>query len=303
MGKYRPFIFLGVAIIIAFVTSVLIYSYLQRKAKVKDITLETQTIAVAKVDLNWGTVLNSEMITTKPYLKSTLPGGYFPDPSSLSGRVLISSIKANEPIFESKLAPTTVKTGGVAAVISPKKRAIAIKVDKVIGVSGFVHPGNRVDVLVTLHSEKAQAPITKTVLENILVLAAGPEIQAKGKEEKASPVDVITLEVTPEEAEKLALAATEGKILLALRNFTDTEDVITKGMTIPTLLASYSTYGSVQEAKVVPVKATGSKKPTPVMGKKIETGKPALEKKPGFTVELIKGNKVSEVKFEGGEPR
>jgi pilus assembly protein CpaB len=301
MGKYKPLILLGVAIIVALIASLLISSYLQKQTRVKQVTLETQPIAVAKIDLSWGTVLNSEMITTKAYLKSTLPGGYFPDPSSLSGRVLISSIKANEPIFESKLAPTTVKTGGVAAVISPKKRAIAIKVDKVIGVSGFVHPGNRVDVLVTLHQEKAQTSITKTVLENILVLAAGPEIQTKGKEEKASPVDVITLEVTPEEAEKLALAATEGKILLALRNFNDTEDVITKGMTIPTLLASYSTYGSVQEAKVVPVKATGSKKPTPVMGKKIETVKPVLEKKPGFTVELIKGNKVSEVKFEGGE--
>ena len=301
MGKYKPLILLGVAIIVALIASLLISSYLQKQTRVKQVTLETQPIAVAKIDLSWGTVLNSEMITTKPYLKSTLPGGYFPDPSSLSGRVLISSIKANEPIFESKLAPTTVKTGGVAAVISPKKRAIAIKVDKVIGVSGFVHPGNRVDVLVTLHQEKAQTSITKTVLENILVLAAGPEIQTKGKEEKASPVDVITLEVTPEEAEKLALAATEGKILLALRNFNDTEDVITKGMTIPTLLASYSTYGSVQEAKVVPVKATGSKKPTPVMGKKIETGKPAPEKKPVVTVELIKGNKVSEVKFEGGE--
>src|SRR4030042_5208140 len=301
MGKYRTFILFGIAIIVALITGFLVVNYLQTKSKGKEVALETQHIAVAKVDLTWGTAVTPEVITMKPFLKDSLPGGYFSEPSSLTGRVLISNIKANEPIFESKLAPTTVKTGGVAAVISPKKRAIAIKVDKVIGVSGFVHPGNRVDVLVTLHQEKAQTSITKTVLENILVLAAGPEIQTKGKEEKASPVDVITLEVTPEEAEKLALAATEGKILLALRNFNDTEDVVTKGMTIPTLLASYSTYGSVQEAKVVPVKATGSKKPTPVMGKKIETGKPALEKKPAFAVELIKGNKVSEVKFEGGE--
>src|SRR4030042_1560500 len=242
MGKYRPFIILGIAVIIAFVTSVLIYNYLQRKAKVKDVTLETQSIAVAKVDLNWGTVVNKEMIEMKPFLTKSLPAGHFSDTSSLMGRVLVS-----------------------------------------------------------LHPEKAQTPITKTVLENILVLAAGPEIQTKGKEERPSAVDVITLEVTPEEAEKLGLAATQGKILLALRNFSDTEDVVTKGMTIPTLLASYSSYGSVQEGKVVPVKTTGSKKPTPVMGKKIETGKPALEKKPAFAVELIKGNKVSEVKFEGGE--
>lgn len=299
MGKYKPFILLGVAIIVALIASLLISSYLQRQARVKQVPLETLPIAVAKVDMSWGTVLTGEMITTKPYLKSTLPGGFFQDPSSLSGRVLISNIKANEPIFESKLAPVTVKTGGVAAVISPKKRAVSIKVDKVIGVSGFIHPGNRVDVLVTLHSEKGQTPMTKTVLENILVLAAGPEIETKGKEEKATTVDVITLEVTPEEAEKLALAATEGRILLALRNFNDTEDVVTKGITIPTLLASYSGYAGVSETKPSTKKVArppAGKPTTQVEVKKTEGDKP----KP-FVVELIKGSKSGEVKFEGGE--
>jgi len=303
MGKYRPFILFGIAIIVALITGFLVVNYLQTKSKGKEVALETQHIAVAKVDLTWGTAITPEVITTKPFLKDSLPGGYFSDPSSLSGRVLISNIKANEPIFESKLAPTTVKTGGVAAVISQKKRAVSVRVDKVIGVSGFVHPGNRVDVLVTMPSGKEGTPnpITKIVLENMLVLATGQEIQTKGKEEKATPVEVITLEVTPEEAEKLALAATEGKIQLALRNFSDSEDVFTKGMTIPVLLGSYSTYGSVQETKAVPVRATGGRRPTPMAAKKPETGKPEIEKKPGVTVELIKGTKASEVKFEGGE--
>ena len=290
MGKYRPFIFLGLAIIIAFVTSVLIYNFLQRKAKVKDVTLETQSIAVAKVDLNWGTVLTSEVIEMKPFLKKSLPAGHFTDSSSLTGRVLIFPVKTNEPIFESKLAPTSIKTGGVAAVVSPKKRAVAVKVDKVIGVAGFVNPGNRVDVLVTIATGKTSEPITKIVLENILVLAAGPEIQTKGKEERPSPVDVITLEVTPEEAEKLALAATEGKLQLALRNFTDTEDVHTRGTTIPALLASYTT----------------AKETRPVTGRTVAprgTAKPPSEKPHAFIVELIKGTKASEVKFERSEPR
>src|SRR4030042_1624751 len=169
MGKYRPFIFLGMAIIIAFVTSVLIYNFLQRKARVKDVTLETQSIAVAKVDMNWGTVINKEMVEMKPFLKKSLPAGHFTDPPSLTGRVLISPVKANEPIFELKLAPTSIKTGGVAAVVSPKKRAVAVKVDKVIGVAGFVNPGNRVDVLVTIAIGKTSEPITKIFLENILV--------------------------------------------------------------------------------------------------------------------------------------
>jgi pilus assembly protein CpaB len=297
MGKYKPFILLGIAVVVALITSVLIYNWLQRKAKVeKPEAFQTQSVAVAAADLSWGTILSNDMIRVTPFLKSSLPEGYFSDPASLVGRVLTSPVKANEPIFETKLAPTSVKTGGVAAVITQKKRAMAIRVDKTIGVSGFIHPGNRVDVLVTLHREGAQTAMTKTILENILVLAVGPEMEIKGKGEKPSDVDVITIEVTPEEAEKLALAATEGKILLTLRNFSDSEDVMTKGMTIPALLASYSG-PVVKEAKDVTGKE-GSKKLVP---KKEIKPQPALDKKPPFVVELIKGTKASEVKFEGGE--
>ena len=297
MGKYKPFILLGTAVVVALITSVLIYNWLQRKAKVeKPEAFQTQSVAVAAADLSWGTILSKDMIRVTPFLKSSLPEGYFSDPASLVGRVLTSPVKANEPIFETKLAPTSVKTGGVAAVITQKKRAVAIRVDKTIGVSGFIHPGNRVDVLVTLHREGAQTAMTKTVLENILVLATGPETEIKGKGEKPSDVDVITIEVTPEEAEKLALAATEGKILLTLRNFSDSEDVMTKGMTIPALLGSYSG-PVVKEAKDVTGKE-GSKKLVP---KKEIKPQPALDKKPPFVVELIKGTKASEVKFEGRE--
>jgi pilus assembly protein CpaB len=213
---------------------------------------------------------------------------------------LTSPVKANEPIFETKLAPTSVKTGGVAAVITPKKRAVAIRVDKTIGVSGFIHPGNRVDILVTLSTGKTPVPLTKTILENILVLAAGPETETKGKEEKPSNVDVITIEVTPEEAEKVALAASEGRLQLALRNFSDTEDVITKGTTIPTLLASYS-QGPVKEAKASARKVAVKR----VIETETPVPAPVVEKPPAkpsvFIVELIKGTKTSEVKFEGRE--
>ena len=301
MGKYKPFILLGTAVVVALVTSLLIYNWLQRKANVVKPEMQTQSVAVAVVDLSWGTVLTKETIKVVPFLKASLPDGYFSDPASLAGRVLTSPVKANEPIFESKLAPTSVKTGGVAAVITPKKRAVAIRVDKTIGVSGFIHPGNRVDILVTLSSTgKTPVPLTKTILENILVLAAGPETETKGKEEKPSNVDVITIEVTPEEAEKVALAASEGRLQLALRNFSDTEDVITKGTSIPTLLASYS-QGPVKEAKanvarVAAKRVAQTEKPVPA---------PAVEKPPAkpsvFIVELIKGTKASEVKFEGRE--
>jgi len=187
-------------------------------------------------------------------------------------------------------------------VISPKKRAIAAKVDKVIGVSGFIHPGNRVDVLMTLATGRTFNPVTKTILENILVLAVGSETkERKGSEEKSSPTDVITLEVTPEEAEKLAFAATEGRLQLALRNFSDTESIGTRGTTVSTLVGSHflspprevrpPARREVEVKKVAPQEL-----PPPPVEKKVEPPKLSIH-----TVELIKGSKVSEVKFEGSE--
>ena len=290
MGKLRPVVLLGVAVVIALITTLLIYSSIQKRAGVaKAPILETQPIATATVDLNWGTVVVKEMVKMEPFLKSSLPAGAYTDMNSLVGRVVISSIGAKEPFLESRLAPQSLKTGGVAAVIGSKKRAVAVRVDKVIGVAGFVHPGNRVDVLVTMAKGKTEEPVTKIVLENILVLAAGPEVQtAKGKEQQPATVDVITLEVTPEEAEKLALSATEGKLQLALRGLIDTEEVLTKGTSIPALLASYSGSG-------------------PVVGAKGKTSKEASARKlfqtekKVFFVELIQGGKVTTKKFEEGK--
>jgi len=284
MSRYRPFFLLAAAVVVALISTLLIYNYIQKKASRKSVAAETQTVAVAVVDLNWGAVIKKEMVKTEPYLKSSLPVGYFPDSASLEGRVLLSPVKAKEPILESRLAPTTMKTGGVAAVVSPKKRAVGVRVDRVIGVAGFIHPGNRVDVLVTITSQEIKQPVTKIVLENILVLAAGPEVEQKGKGEKPAQVDVITLEVTPEDAEKLAMSVTQGKIQLALRNFSDNEDVLTKGITIPGLLASYSGGSPIKSAK------PGSRRPT-------QAKKSVSDKPEEYTVELIKGGKVNKVTF------
>ena len=279
-----PVIMLVVALLIAGIVSYWSYGLLQKKTVEQTVTAETQQVAVAAYDLKWGTVITNEVVKTQPYLKGSLPTGYIADPAAAVGRVVMYPIQVNEPLTESRLAPASVKLGGVAAVVAPKKRAMAVKVDKVVGVSGFIHPGHRIDVLVTLSKgDKSQQPITKIVLENIPVLAVGTEVeQAAGQKEKPAQVDVITLEVSPEDGEKLALAATEGKLQLALRNYTDTEDVQTRGTTIPNLLASYSGAGPEK-------KATGMRRTAPAEPR-------------GFTVELIKGNKVSEVKFNrGGE--
>ncbi|MGA1839216.1 MAG: Flp pilus assembly protein CpaB [bacterium] len=287
MGKGKPIVMFIFAIVIAFFFTVLTFNWLQRLKKQKaevapvmEAEINTRPIAVAISDLSWGTSLTGEMIKMVPFLVESLPAGTFSESSDLIGRTLIYPVKADEPIFESKLAPVTIQTGGIAAVVTPTKRAMSVKVDKVIGVSGFIYPGHRVDVLVTLKAtRKDQEYITKTVLENILVLAAGTEIERIekiDKKEKPSQVDVITLEVTPDEAEKLALAATQGRLLLALRNFSDNEDITTKGMTIPSLLSAHS-----------PSSSTG----------KSQKRKRVWTRKPVFYVELIKGDKITKLRF------
>ena len=282
MTKKGPFIVLGIGILVALLVSIISYNFLKGKAQKQVQTQETVDIAIAAIDLPWGTTLTKETLKTAPYLKTSLPAGYHSSTASLEGRVLIYPVRSNEPIFESSLAPTSVKTGGLAAVVTPNKRAMAVHVDKVVGVSGFIFPGNRVDVLVTLTGEGQ--PITKTVLENMLVLATGSMVETTGKQEKATPVDVITLEVTPEEGEKLGHASTQGKLLLALRNYNDTTDVLTRGATIPALLASYRGVGEVK----------------PSAGKSRVSAPTPIRQRP-FVVEVIQGGKISEMKFERGE--
>jgi pilus assembly protein CpaB len=283
MKRSQPFILLGLALCMALVTSVLVYNRLSEQPKVvkildKVLDRPGEMVAVAASDLPWGTKLTAELIKLVPFPTGSLPQGHFLSVEALQGRVLLANLMANEPILESKLAPVSVTTGGLAAVTNPEKRAMAVKVDDVVGVAGFINPGNRVDVLVTLNHDP---PITKVVLQYMLVLATGIELERKGKEDKPSPVKVITLEVTPEEGEKLALAATEGKLVMALRNQLSADPVLTKGATIPSLLSSYRIREEVKrnEPKAV---ANGNPKPAA----------------PEISVELIQGGKVSTVTFK-----
>lgn len=241
--KIVPIVLVAVvAIGIAFAAALAVYSkFKKEKTIVKPAYVDTLPIAVAGMDVPWGTVIEKSMVKMVTYLKEGLPSGCFSDLHALEGRTLIYPVKGGEPIFESRLAPTSVTIGGVAAVITPKKRAMSVRVNSVIGISGFINPNHRVDVLVTME-QKTGGSITKVVLENILVLAVGTSFAKNNKKAKykKSEVSVITLEVTPEEGEQLALATKNGTIQLALRNFADTEEVITPGSTSDTLLASYS---------------------------------------------------------------
>jgi len=280
MKKSISLVVLIAGIIVALLAGVGTFTWLQKRAAVQTQTVATQPVVVAAADLSWGKVLDASQVKTVNFLKASLPQGYFTKPEDVAGRTLLYPVKTGEPIFETQLAPTSVKVGGVSAIISKNKRAIAVKVDKIIGVSGFINPGSHVDVLVTIEG------MTKTVLENVLVLTVGQQMEKAGPQEKAVPVDVITMELSSEESEKLALAATAGKIILALRNPTDTDSVVTKGVTVPVLLSSLGTPAAAKA-----VSADRPKRPITV----IHTNKPV------YVVEGIRGGSVTEYKFNKEE--
>ena len=250
MGIWKTVLPIILAVVIAVFGGIFTYNMLKQQMTPKGPVAEQEVvqIAVAGIDLPWGSELAAEQLKLVPFLKQTAPPGSFNAMEKLSRRVVIYPIKKDEPILESKLAPVDVKTGGISAVVNTGKRAVAVKGDKVIGLSGLIRPGNRVDVLVSIEDPRDKKRVTKLVLENVLVLATGPDIEKKEKPDPAS-VEVFTLEVTPEEAEKLALASNEGRLQLALRNSVDTETVLTKGATIAETLDSYKKTVKVVEAE------------------------------------------------------
>jgi pilus assembly protein CpaB len=300
MGTGKRAVMLGAAVLVALLASTLVYARLEKRSHAQVGAAQTQAAVVAAIDLPWGAVIGKDAVKVVPFLKKSLPAGAFAEPSAVEGRTLIGPLKAGELVLESRLAPTSLQTGGVAAIITPKKRAMAVRVDKVVGVSGFIRPGHRVDVLVTLSQMgESHRPVTKTVLENVLVLAAGGDLEKGARPEKPSQVDVITLEVTPEDGEKLALAATEGKLQLALRNAADNADVMTRGSTFPALLASYGAGGLEGATPQRPQKTQRARAAAQGVGTSRPAG--AWTVHPQFSVELVKGTVLSSVRFDRRE--
>ncbi|MDZ7666370.1 MAG: Flp pilus assembly protein CpaB [Desulfotignum sp.] len=176
----RAFIPILISILIALGGSYFLYNWLnkQRTPEKTVAVKETRAVSVVvtKVDLAWGTKIDPETLTTKPYFEESLPDGHFTDPQDLAGRILVTPLVAGEPVLESRLAPTTLSQGGIPAVLKPGTRAISVPGNKVLGVAGFIRPGNRVDVLLTLNHPDTNEEFTKTILENMLVLAAGTQM-------------------------------------------------------------------------------------------------------------------------------
>ncbi|MGB2769818.1 MAG: Flp pilus assembly protein CpaB [Candidatus Zixiibacteriota bacterium] len=217
MKKVAIFLVIILAVAFAAVASGLTYIYL--KAESAERGLEVEPVVVASKDLTFGEILEKADMKVAMFPLGSVPKGSYAIQDSLVGEVTKVFLMENEPILDSKLSS---KGGGLSLLIEPTKRASSIEVDKVSGVSGFVLPGDRVDVILTVKRPGGtEDAVAKTILQNIEVLAAGVVTQQKG--DKVITVQAVTLLVEPEGAQDLALARSEGKLHLALRNPTDDE--------------------------------------------------------------------------------
>ena len=192
-------------------------------------------VAVAARDLPLGTVLKAEDVRMIDWRGDAVPQGFLTSADLVVGRGLITSVRANEALLEGKLAAKGAGAG-LSVTIPEGMRAVSVRVDEVIGVAGFILPGTRVDVMLTLPPKlDRKETVTQMILQNMRVLAAGQIVQ-QDAQGKPIMVSVLTLMVTPEEAELLVLAANDGKIQLALRNTLDDADVRTIGANARRLL-------------------------------------------------------------------
>src|ERR1041385_4344536 len=229
MRNKRFFIVLIGALIFGVLAAVSVSKYL---SSAQAFSKNLNKIAVAKVPIPIGSKIIPEQIMVVQFPKESTPDGAFDNPEKLAGRVAVVNIAAREPITESRLAAEGT-AAGLSAVIPEGYRAMTVKVDDAAGISGFIQPGSLVDVVVVIDPREGsgmQDPISKIVLQNIKVLANGQNIDKPKDEREANSVKAVTLQVTPEQAEKLALASSEGKLQLVMRSQIDQGDEQTPGV-------------------------------------------------------------------------
>jgi pilus assembly protein CpaB len=233
--RNRIFAVLAIAVLAGSGLAYGTYNFMQAP-KVKSIDAPTQPVIVAAGDLQLGTALKKEDLKTIAFPLGAAPEGSFSQPEELLGRGIIVPIVKNEPILGAKLASKEAGAG-LPPVIPDGMRAVSVRVNEVVGVAGYVLPGNRVDVVATASPTESHADTTsKVVLTNVQVLTAGTRMEQDNDQNKPVQVTVVTLLVTPEQAERLALASTEGKIQLALRNPLDMGSPTTPGVRTSGLL-------------------------------------------------------------------
>jgi pilus assembly protein CpaB len=277
MARMRVLVVLILALTVGSVLALATYNYVQRVPS-RTVSIPTRPVVVAGTDLELGAELTSGDIRIIDWPANAVPKGAISDPKEVIGRGLVLPLIENEPILPMKLASREAGAG-LPPAIPPGLRAVSVRVNEVIGVAGYVVPGTRVDVLVTVSpSQQSQDMTSKVILTDVQVLAAGTKIDQNADKGKPMPVTVVTLLVTPAEAERLTLASTEGKIQLALRNPLDKTNPQTLGVRPSMLLGTAPPVRQVNTRSAV---AANTPAPPPQ----------AIVPDSPTTVEMIRGDK------------
>jgi pilus assembly protein CpaB len=210
-----------------------------RSIPVREVEVATKFVVVAAENLPLGTRLSKEQVKLVGWPAATPVEGSFASVDDIVGRGVIQPVQANELLTENKLAPKEAGAG-LSPSIPPGMRALSVKVNDVIGVAGFTVPGARVDVVVVV--KERDNSMARVVVSNLQVLTAGTKYDIEqAKDGKPMPSNVVTLLVTPEQAERISLAQTNGSITLVLRNPLDVDPTQTPGIRMAGLMGSAST--------------------------------------------------------------
>jgi pilus assembly protein CpaB len=301
MRNKRLIIALFAAVAFGLIAAVSVSRYL---ASAQAYTKNLANVVVAKVEIPIGTRIVAEQLAVAQFPKSVAPDGTFAViDDKLIGRVTTVRIAVREPVTENRLAPVGT-AAGLSSVIPDGYRAMTVKVDDVVGVSGFIQPGTLVDVVVTIippDNAREREKVSKIVLQNIKVLASGTNIDKPRNEKETERVKAVTLQVTPKQAEKLALASSEGRLQLVMRNSIDQGDEQTSGANKTTLLAGENAL-PVPEPGLGPKDGekpkTTARRPKPrIVQASVPTTSQAPPAPPRPSIEVIEGAKKKNVDF------
>ena len=300
MRNKRLILALAGAIVCGLLAVMLVTRYL---SSLQTFQKDLNNVVIASGEIPLGAKIVAEQLTLAPMPNGSAPDGVFRKLDEVVGRVAVTPIGLREPITKMKLAPEGTGAG-LPAVIPEGYRAMTVRVDNVIGVSGFVMPGSHVDVVAVIvpvtQNATSQGPISKIVLQNIKVLASGAKIDSPQDQRQPTDVNAVTLLVTPEQAEKLVLATNEGKLQLVMRNYGDQEDTQTPGANKATLL----TGEVVRPEPPLPSEKTAEEKSSPpkvrpkrtnLIAQRIERPAPSAPPVTKNSIELIEGSKRRDV--------
>ena len=290
--RYKT-IFYG-AVLVAAIATLGVYRVLQ--AARAGGRVATQPVVTAAQDVPEGVTLDRVALTVSQWPVPTVPAGAFASIDSVAGRVTRVSVFKGEPIVPGRLAPTG--TGpGLEVKIGAGKRAMAVRINDVAGISGLIQPNSRVDVLVTFKEVTDDAKqVAKLFMENMRVLSVGTQVQ-RGEDGSAIKATTATLEVTPDEAERLAIALNQGSIQLVLRGYGDPDSIKTKGATSSDVLAQLRNGQTLTPAPVKKAAARPVRRPPPPRPEPVRVVSAPPVRPESLRVQVYRGGKATEQKF------